>query len=124
MWRILFALTLAVGGCLPQKAPPVSPAELTQADRLLVMGFTQLVENRPTDALNTLISGYPTTSQADLARQVLAWKKSQPPSAPSPGLRKTTIDAELRAVKEENQRLRADIEKLRRLLIDSERSTR
>jgi len=124
MWRILFLLTFAVGGCLPQQTPPVSPTELTQADRLLVTGLTELIENRPTDALNSLVSGYPTTSQADLARQVLAWKKLQPQGVLPSGTRKTAIDAELRAVKEENQRLRADIEKLRRLLIDSERSTR
>lgn len=124
MWHILLLLSLAVGGCIPQKTPPASPADLTQADQLLVAGLTELVENRPTAALNSLISNYPTTPQADLARQVLAWKKVQPQIAPLLGARKNTIDAELRAVKEENQRLRADIEKLRRLLIDSERSTR
>lgn len=124
MWRILLLFTLASGGCLPLQTPSVSPAELTQADRMLVTGLTELVENRPTATLKSLISSYPTTLQADLARQVLAWKNSQPQNVRLMGTRKTTIDAELRTVKEENQRLRADIEKLRRLLIDSERSTR
>jgi hypothetical protein len=124
MWRILLLLTLAVGGCLPLQTPSVSPAELTQADRLLVTGLTEVVENRPTAALNSLISSYPTTPQADLARQVLAWRNSQPQNVALQGTRKNTIEAELRAAKEENLRLRADIEKLRRLLIDSERSTR
>lgn len=124
MWHILLLLTLALGGCLPLQTPPVSQADLTQADRLLVTGLTELVENRPTAALNSLIASYPKTPQADLARQILTWKNSQPQNALPPGTRKTTLDAELRTVKEENQRLRADIEKLRRLLIDSERTTR
>lgn len=122
MWRILLLITLAFGGCMP--SPPPSRSDLTQADRLLALGLTEFLENRPTVALDSLTTSFPLTPQAELARQILNWKQMHPQLVPPLVARKTAIDTELREIKEENQRLRADIEKLRRLLIDSERGAR
>lgn len=98
--------------------PPPSRSELTQADRLLVTGISDFLENRPLSALETLTTSYPRTPQAELAQQILGWKKLHPEIVPP---RKTVTEVELRELKEENQRLRSDIDKLRRILIDSER---
>lgn len=81
----------------------------------------EFLENRPMSALDTLVTSYPLTPQAGLAQQVLSWRQLHPWVAPPSGARKASIDAELHDLREENLRLRTDIEKLRRLLIDSER---
>jgi len=114
-------ITVALAGCVA--SPPPSRSELTQADRLLVAGITDFLENRPLSDLETLTTSYPRTPQAELAQQILGWKQLHPEIVPPTAIRKATSDVELRELREENQRLRSDIEKLRRILIDSERRT-
>ncbi|MCK7492804.1 MAG: hypothetical protein MZW92_15705 [Comamonadaceae bacterium] len=91
---------------------------------MLVAGLTEFLENRPTASLDTLTASYPATPQAELARQILDWRQLHPQLVPPLVARKAALNTELREIKAENQRLRSDIKKLQRLLIDSERNLR
>jgi len=121
VWRALLIVIFALSGCLAP--PPPSRSELAQADRLLVTGITDFLENRPLSALETLTTSYPRTHQAELARQILGWKQAHPETVSPLATKKSVSDSELHELRDENQRLRSDIEKLRRILIDSERRT-
>jgi len=132
--RSLFAcLTLLLAGCLMQPAAVPPDAASPEADRLLISGLSELLENRPLTSFDSLLAHHPHTQQADLATRLLDWKRqyaSELPTAPTtpptpPTIRKTApSESDLRELKEENRRLRGDLEQLRRLLIESERRSR
>lgn len=118
-------LPLCLAGCLAQ---PARPPRDREADRLLRSGLEELLERRHPHALERLSSTAPTSEQGLLAARLLAWHARQQQPAPSPPTpaapgRKSS-DQELRELKEENRKLRKDLEQLRRLLIESERRAR
>lgn len=133
MWRRTLFLPLLLTGCLAQK--PVLPANSNPADQLLRTGLNELVENRQPKSLESLLETYPQTQQAALAQRLLLWKhqQTQAPATTTTTTTTTTAttprkvagtDTEIRDLKEENRRLRSDLEQLRRLLIESERRAR
>lgn len=124
----MVCLALLLTGCLLPSPQPPPDAASPEADRLLMSGLRELLENRPPTSFDTLVVSHPRTQQADLATRLLEWKRqhAQVPAAPPlPPARKTVPnESELRELKEENRRLRGDLEQLRHLLIESERRAR
>lgn len=125
---LIICLSLLLTACLMQSPPAPPDAVSPEADRLLMIGLSELLENRPPASFDTLFANHPRTRQADLATRLLAWKRQRSPvmsPAPPPAASKAVPgESELRELKEENRRLRGDLEQLRRLLIESERRAR
>jgi hypothetical protein len=113
-----FCAILILCGCLSRPPAASLAKQSTASDRLLLTGMRELSENRPPVALETLLASHPHSDQAEVAAKLLEWKK-QRPQLPTEG-RKST-ETELRELREENRRLRSDLEQLRKLLIDTER---
>ena len=124
MFRLLLCALCAMStlcGCL-SLSPAAAPAKSSAVDdRLLLTGMRELSENRPPTALETLVANHPRSEQAELAAKLLEWQK-QRPQLPAEGRKSTEV--ELRELREENRRLRGDLEQLRKLLIDTERRAR
>lgn len=118
-WLFLPALLLA--GCLVRQPAPALRTD--EPDRLLRAGLGELLDNHPPASLEKLSAAFPKSEQAALAKQLLRSSLRQP-SATVPGGRKISSEQELKELREENRKLRSDLEKLRRLLIDSERRAR
>ena len=94
---------------------------MAAGDRLLNAGLRELVDGRPTTSLESLITSQPESKNAELAAKLLEWKRRHP-SISADG-RKAT-ETEVRELREENRKLRNDLEQLRKLMIDTERRSR
>ena len=122
MVRLLLTLPVLVfclGGCIPQPILPASGTAASAAsDQLLWSGIQELGENRQPAALEKLVVKFPNSRQAELAADLLAWRRQRLQSPPEG---RKSSDTELRELREENRRLRSDLEQLKKLLIESER---
>lgn len=98
---------------------PLASSESVQRDRavseLFLQGVYDLSEKNSYATLQKLIRKYPDSSQASTAKKLLKRVPSANSQDKSP--EKNAIDQ----LRQENQRLRQDLEKLRQLLIKSEK---
>lgn len=107
---ILLLLVLLLSGC--SYLTPQRPAA-GEAEDLLLQGIHSLTEKNSLTVLQNLIKQYPDSPQAVAAMQLLKTYRKQPP--------KDDDKAELEKLRSENKRLHEDLEKLRQLLIKSEK---
>ncbi|PLY02612.1 MAG: hypothetical protein C0624_08025 [Desulfuromonas sp.] len=91
---------------------PRQPETSQDADKLLQEGIVALGEKHSTHLLKQLVKQYPDTPQAKAAAQILkvCLKKKA-----------DTNKGEIEKLKQENLQLKEDLDKLRQLLISSEK---
>lgn len=118
-------LTFILSGCLagPTTAPPTNNGiQQLNSDKLLLSGMREVCENRPPVSLESLLASHPRSRQAELASELLTWRQEHPQQSILEN--RKSVETELRELREENRRLRGDLEQLRQLLIETERRSR
>lgn len=109
-YATLLLLISLVSGCA--HIIPQGPAT-GDAEKMLLLGIQNLSKQNSRSTLEKLVKQHPGTPQALAAKQLLATYGKQKPKAGN--------SAELEKLRSENQRLHEDLEKLRQLLIKSEK---
>lgn len=113
MKRIAFLLLLiTLTGC----AGLFSPAPNHEATGRLAEGIQELQQKNSSATLESLIQRHPKSLEARAAKDVLRLH------AECAAAKKTGAGSELEKLRQENRRLQNDLEKLRQLLIKSEKS--
>jgi hypothetical protein len=124
----LFPLVLVLfmlSGCIGSTATvslTSNGGQQSNSDKLLLSGLREVCENRPPVSLESLLASHPHSRQADLASELLTWRQGHPQQSILEN--RKSVETELRELREENRRLRSDLEQLRQLLIETERRSR
>jgi len=103
---LCLALLSGCAGLTPQ------PSTSQDAEKLLLDGIHALSKNKAPNLLKSLVKSHPETPQARAASQLLKTFNKQ---------RQVPGTAELETLRKENLQLKNDLEKLRQLLIKSEK---
>jgi len=112
--RITFLLLVStLTGCAGLFLPPAPEQEATNR---LLKGIHELRQKDSSTTLESLIQSHPDSSEARAAKDLLRLR------AECTEAKKADAGSELEKLRQENSRLQDDLEQLRQLLIQSEKS--